>query len=1052
MGHLIDRLIAASIRHRAVVIIATVIVAVAGIWAFVTITTDAFPDLTPNQVIVMTTATGLSPSEVEQQVTYPMEVAMLGLPRTQNVRSISKVGLSVVSVTFDDDVDLYFARTQVQQRMQDAMAQLPAGAQPMLGPPATAMGEVFEYLVERDTTQAPADTAALVDLTNVQEYTIKPLLRTVPGVADVNTWGGMPQQYTVNVDPAKLAGYGLSMHDVETALANNNANFGAGYVEDRGERFTVRGLGRVLDTADIGSVVLVTRGATPVYVRDVGHVSLTTQPRYGAVTRDGKGEALSAVIIMLKGANGREVVQRVTERLDQIRPLLPKGVVIRPFYDQGEVVRRTTRTVYRNLLEGALLVIVVLLVFLRNARASLLTASVIPLSLLIAFFAMRRFDLSANLMSLGALDFGLIVDASVVMIENFVRRLRDPARHSDPREEIRLAASEVARPVVFGVAIIVAVYIPIFTLEGIEGRMFRPMAFTVCAAVLGSLILALTYIPATASFVLRRDTEARGDAHDGAWFVRLRTTYERWLDRTLAAPRRTMAAAVALLALALGAVPLLGTEFMPKLDEGYMLIESLRIPSISLPQGMVVSADVERTLKRFPEVANVVTNLGRPQEATETMALNQADVYVMFRPKSAWHAKSLDQLIPRMDSALSQIPGLTYEFSAPMAMRLDEVVSGVKTDLGVKIYGDSLPLLQEKADQIREIVERVRGAEDVSVGVSSGAMQLEVDLDRPRIARYGLNVADVREAVETGIGGMAATEVVDGRRRIPVVVRLAEAYRRTPEAVASTLVGTPAGGTVTLSQIAGVRAVEGPEVINHEGGLRYIVVQSNVRGRDLGGFAADVRTAVERNVSLPSGYFVTYSGQFENQARATRRLALIVPLVLLIIAGLLYSTFGTVRHTLIVMTAVPLALVGGIAALLARGIHLNLSASVGFIAVAGVAVLNALVMVAYINQLRSRGMSIDRAVHEGASVRLRPVLMTALVASMGFIPMATSTSSGAEVQRPLATVVIGGLVSATLLTLFVLPTIYAWVERRRSASFGEHTLGHVEEPHVVLRA
>ena len=619
----------------------------------------------------------------------------------------------------------------------------------------------------------------------------------------------------------------------------------------------MRGLGRVTDTADIASVVVATRGSTPVHVRDIGRVTLTTQPRFGAVTRDGKGEALSAVVIMLKGSNGREVVQRVTDRLGEIRPLLPKGVRIRPFYNQGEVVERTTRTVYRNLVEGALLVIVILFLFLRNVRASLLTASVIPLSLLIAFFAMRRFGLSANLMSLGALDFGLIVDASVVMIENCVRRLRQADDGVDVRAAIRVAASEVGRPIVFGVGIIVAVYIPIFTLEGIEGRMFRPMAFTVCAAVLGSLALALTYVPAMASLVLKSETVApddgSDDAHDGGWFVRLRRAYRRWLGRALSSPRRTVGAAIALFATSLAVVPLLGTEFMPKLDEGYMLIESNRIPSIALAQGMTVSGEIERTLKQFPEVANVVTNLGRPQEATETMALNQGDVYVTFKPKSAWRARSLQTLIPQMDSALAQIPGLDYDFSAPMAMRLDEVVSGVKTELGIKIYGDSLPLLQETAEQIKGVVAGVRGAEDVSIGVSAGAMQLEVALDRPTIARYGLNVADVREAVETGIGGMAATEVVDGRRRIPVVVRLEDAYRRTPEAVASTLVNTPGGGMVALSQIARVNTVEGPEVVNHENGLRYVVVQSNVRGRDLGGFVADVRRAVGRDVSLPAG-------------------------------------------------------------------------------------------------------------------------------------------------------------------------------------------------------
>jgi cobalt-zinc-cadmium resistance protein CzcA len=1034
---LIDGIIAAAIKYRLAVIGATVLLAAAGLWAFATLTTDAFPDLTPNSVIVMTTASGLSPVETEQQVTYPMEIAMLGLPRTTGVRSISKVGLSVVTVTFDDDVDLYFARAQVQQRMQDAVSQLPAGSQPMLGPPATAMGEVFEYLVERDTaaaTAAAADTATLIDLTNLQEYTIKPLLRTVPGVADVNTWGGMLQQFEVNADPAKLAGYALTLHDVGTALGRNNANFGAGYVEDRGERYTIRGLGRVADTADIGNVVIATRGATPVRLRDVATVSIAPQPRFGGVTRDGKGEALSAVVLMLKGANGREVVDRVTARLEEIKPLLPHGVRIRPFYNQGDVVQRTTHTVFKNLIEGALLVIAILFLFLRSARASLLTASVIPLSLLVAFLAMKRFGLSANLMSLGALDFGLIVDASVVMVENFVRRLGGSSGRDEDRQTVlRRAAFEVGRPIVFGVAIIVAVYIPIFTLEGIEGRMFRPMAFTVCAAVIGSLMLALIYVPAVASYLFapRGGSKDRDEVHEDArWFVTLRSRFARALEWSIGHRWSVIGTAIGLLVVSLGSVPFLGTEFMPKLDEGYMLIESRRIPSVSLAQAMSVSSEVERTLKRFPEVSSVVTNLGRPQEATETMALNQADVYVTFRPKDEWKAKSLDDLIPRMDSALAQIPGLDYDFSAPMAMRLDEVVSGVKTDLGIKIYGDSLPLLQEKAEAIKTAVAGVKGAEDVSVGVSAGAMQLELDLDRTAIARYGLNVADVREAMETGVGGMSATEVIDGRRRFPVVVRLGTSYRSTPEAVGQTLIRTPAGGTVTLSQLAQVRIVEGPEVINHEAGQRYVVVQSNVRGRDLGGFVADVRRTVSETVSLPSGYYIAYGGQFENQSRATKRLSLIVPLVLLLIAGLLYASFGTVRHALLVMLNVPFALVGGIGALWLRGIHLNLSASVGFIALFGVAVLNGVVLIAYINQLRAEGESLSDAVRDGAGTRFRPVLMTALVASVGFIPMALSTSSGAEVQRPLATVVIGGLVSATLLTLLVLPTVYTWVEER----------------------
>ena len=1041
MTAIIAWLIANSIKHRLAVIVATLTMAAAGLWAFATLKTDAFPDLTPNQVSVMTTARGLSPTEAEQELSYPMEIAMLGLPRATDVRSVSKEGLSVVTVTFEDGVDFYFARAQVQQRMQDAMAQLPPNAETMLGPPATPMGEIFQYSVEMDSATA-GDTATLIALTNLQEYTIRPLLRTVPGVADVNMWGGMPQQFQVNAHPAKLAGYNLTLQDIENALAENNANFGGGYIEDRGERFTLRGLGRVVAAEDIANVVLVTRAATPVRIRDVATVVITGVPRYGAVTRDGRGEVISAVVLMLKGANGRATVDLITKRLDEITPLLPRGVRIRPFYSQGEVVERTTRTVFRNLTEGALLVIAILFLFLRNVRASLLTASVIPLSLLAAFLAMKFFGLSANLMSLGALDFGLIVDASVVMVENFVRRLHET--RGEPSERVRVlqaAAFEVGRPIVFSVAIIIAVYIPIFTLEGLEGRMFRPMAFTVCAAVLGSLILALTYVPAAASYLLGRaqhhpsTTSANADAsvqpaHENApWFIRLRARYASLLDWALAHRRTVVASAVLLLAVAVGSVPFLGTEFMPKLDEGYLLIETRRIPSVSLGEGLRTSDEVERTLKRFPEVAFVVTNLGRPQEATETMALNQADVYITFKPRTG-DARTVDEIIPAMDSALAEIPGLDYEFSAPMAMRLEETISGVKTQLGIKVYGDSLELLQAKAEEILEVVEGIRGAEDASVGVSDGAMQLEIDVDREAIARYGLNVAQVREAVETGIGGSTATTVIDGRRRYPVVVRLDAAYRSTPEGVGSTLIATPSGGTVTLSQVARITTVEGPEVINHENGRRYVVVQSNVRGRDLGGFVNDVRAAVQAKVQMPDGYYTTYGGQFENQTRATKRLALIVPLVLLVIGALLYGSFGTLRHALLVMLNVPFALVGGIAALWLRGLNLNLSASVGFIALFGVAVLNGVVLISYINELRVRGRSLPDAVRLGADVRFRPVLMTALVASVGFIPMAISTSSGAEVQRPLATVVIGGLVSATVLTLLVLPTVYAWLEER----------------------
>jgi heavy metal efflux system protein len=1016
---MIEAIIRFSLRYRVAVIAAILVLIVAGGWALANINFDAFPDLTPNQVQVITVSPGLSPAEVENLVSYPMETAMMGLPRTHGVRSISKAGISVVTVSYEDDVDMYFARAQVTQRMQDATASLPAGYQPSLGPPATPMGEVFQYLVE-------AKNLSLMELKNIQEYTLKPLLRTIPGVADVNSWGGMVQQFQVLADPNKLAGYNLTLRDLEAALANNNGNFGAGYIEDRGERFTIRGLGRLTNTTDIGNVVIATRtGGTPVYVRDVADVTIGAMPREGAVSRDGQGETVSGMIVMLKGSNGKEVVTQVEQKLRELKPLLPAGVAVRPFYNQGEVVDRTTHTVFMNLLEGGLLVILVLFLFLRDIRASLIVASVIPLSLLFAFFLMKRFDISANLMSLGALDFGLIVDASVVMVENFVRRLgHGTAAKADRQELIREAAFEVGRPIVFGVLIIIAVYLPIFTLEGLEGRMFTPMAFTVCVAVLGSLALALAYVPMVSSFLLRNVEEK-----ESRWLEAVRSRYMKMLDWALDHRAVVIGSSAIVLTISLASVPFLGTEFMPKLDEGSMLIETRRLPSTSITQGMAIAKEVEKTLMQFPEVKSIVTKMGRPELATETMGLYAGDVYVLLNQRSKWKAKDNDALIAKMDAALKDIPGIDYNFTAPMAMRLDEAISGVRTELGVKVFGDELAVLERKAREIRDVIAKVRGAVDVSVDVSAGAMQVELDLDRTALARYGLNIADVRDAVQAGIGGVQASEIIEGRKRFPIVVRLAENYRGTPDVIGQLLISSPAGGRVMLSQIARVRVVEGPELINHENGERMVIVQSNVRGRDLGGFATDVRREVAERVSLPEGYFITYGGQFENQERAMARLKIIVPLVLLLIVGFLYASFGNGRQALLVMLNVPFALVGGIAALWFRHLHLNLSASVGFIALFGVAVLNGVVLVSYMNQLRTQGRPLLDAVREGAQVRLRPVLMTALVASFGFIPMATSTSPGSEVQRPLATVVIGGLITSTFLTLIVLPLVYEWLER-----------------------
>jgi cobalt-zinc-cadmium resistance protein CzcA len=817
------------------------------------------------------------------------------------------------------------------------------------------------------------------------------------------------------------------LKDLEERLRDNNGNFGAGYIESRGERFTVRGLGRLSNEIDIGNVVVATRGGTPIRVHDVAQVATGPMPREGAVSRDNRGETVAGMIVMLKGSNGRQVVGLVEDRLVEIRRLLPPGVSIRPFYNQGEVVDRTTRTVFTNLLEGGLLVALILFLFLRNLRASLITASVIPLSMLAAFVTMRRVGVSANLMSLGALDFGLLVDASVVMVENFVRRLEDTGHLSgDERTDlIRRAAFEVGRPIVFGICIIVAVYLPILSLQGLEGRMFTPMAFTVCVAVLGSLLLALTYVPMLSSFLLRGVDETRA-----RWFEALLEYYRRHLAWALLHRGIVIGGAVACLVAALTSVAFLGTEFMPALDEGSLLIETRRLPSTSLPQGMAIAREVERTLMQFPEVSSIVTKMGRPELATETMGLYAGDVYVNFKPRETWTTRSPEALVVRMNAALEHIPGIDYNFTAPMAMRLDEAISGVRTELGIKVFGDDLSALERKAREIREVIASVPGAADTSVDVSNGAMQVELALERTALARYGMNIADVREAIRTGVGGTEATEIVDGRRRFPVVVRLGEQYRGTPDAIGQIVMTTPSGAKVMLSQVARVQVIQAPELINHENGRRMVIVQSNVRGRDLGSFVAEVQREVSSRVSLPEGYFLTYGGQFENQQRAMSRLSIIVPIVLLLIAGLLYASFGSGRQALLVMLNVPMALVGGIGALWLRDLNLNLSAAVGFIALFGVAVLNGVVLITYINQLRSQGKPLLDAVREGSEARLRPVLITALVASVGFIPMATSTSPGSEVQRPLATVVIGGLITSTALTLVVLPLLYEWLEGR----------------------
>lgn len=1025
---MIRALIELSLTQRFLILALTLLLAGGGIYAFSQLPIDAFPDLTNNQVNIVTEAPGMAATEIEQLVTYPIESAMMGIRNTEEIRSISKFGLSLITIVFADNVDTYFARQLVNERLQEARTRIPAGLEPTLGPVATAFGEVYQYVIEGQGRSA-------MDLKTLHDWTIKPQLRTVPGVNEVNSWGGFVQQYHVLVEPERLLAYNLTLHDVQQALAASNANFGGSYIERGAESFTVRGLGR-FDPAQaeeqVRQVVIKAHNGVPVLVKDVASVEIGAAVRQGAVTKDGKGEVVSGMVIMTKGENSKAVIERVEERVSKIEKTLPTGVKLTPFYEQTTLVNRTINTVATNLIEGGLLVIIVLFLFLFNIRASLIVASVIPLSMLVAFIGMKIFGVSANLMSLGAVDFGLMVDGAVVMIENFISQMQNTnveaeaeAAHVDARKlVIRHAALEVGRPIVFGVLIIIAVYLPIFALQGLEARMFHPMALTVCCALIGALVLTLTFVPAVASFVLKPHHH-HGHEKVLQW---LQNHYRQLLARVLHWRWLTIGVALLIVSSALFSMKYLGTEFMPQLDEGALLIETRRLPSISLTQSVDIATMVEKVVREFPEVETVVTKIGRPDLATEAMGLYQGDVYVILKPHEQWTTvKTKEELIAKLDERLKDVPGVVYNFTQPLAMRLDEVISGVKADVAVKLFGDDSAVLEREAKKIESALRRVRGAADVQTETLSGAGELQISVNRDEMARYGLRVEDVKQLIETAIGGGMATEVIDGRRRVDVVVRLPEVRRKEIETIRALLVPTPGGERVTLGQIVTFRTAEGPEVVNREDAQRRIVIQSNVRGRDIGSFVAEAQSLIDREVKLPVGYYLTWGGEFENQQRAMKRLYVVVPLALLLIFLLLYSTFNSFQQATLIIFNVPFALVGGVAALWLRGLNLNLSAAVGFIALFGVAVLNGVVMVSYINSLRDRGWPLRRAVLDGASARLRPVLMTALVASLGFIPMALSTAPGAEVQRPLATVVIGGLITATLLTLLVLPTLYELV-------------------------
>ena len=868
-----------------------------------------------------------------------------------------------------------------------------------------------------------------MDRKTLHDWNVRYDLRTIPGVSEVNSWGGYTKQYAVEVNPFMLRRFGLTFADIVNRVADNNANFGGGFISHNDEQYTVRGLGRASNIPDLERIVVQSSNGVPVLLGNVAGIEARPLPRQGAVMHDAMGETVSGMVIAIRGTNGRKLIQAVKQRIAAMK--LPGGARLVPFYDQSVVIDATINTVKHNLMEAGLLVIAVLLVFLGNWRAALIVACVIPCSLLFGFMGMALFGVSANLMSLGAVDFGMIVDGSVVMVENFVGRL-DDAHGQDKQAVIAAAVHEVARPITFGVAIIIAVYLPIFTLQGLEGRMFHPMAVTVCSALLGSLLLALFVVPAVSSYILKqkRPTVKLQETKRDNWFSVVRVRYGRSLDWALRHRTPVLIAAGIVVTAALASLKYIGTEFMPRLDEGSIVITSKKLPGISLDESIYLGNRIEKVIRSFPEVTSVVTKLGRPDLATEAMSVYESDSYLTLAPKSNWkccHSKA--ELVEKLSEALDEIPGVAYEFTQPMQMRMDEVVTGIRGDVALKIFGGDVDLLDQLASRVQSVIGSVKGAADITKDVATGVPELRIELDRAELARYGLNVSDVQQFVEGMLGGKQVSEMIDGERRFGIVVRLPESYRNDIDMLGSLNVKAPDGALVQLRQLADLRIVRGAEVINRENARRRVAVQVSVRGRDLGGFVKEAQQKVGGAVKFPAGYSIEWGGQFENQQRANKRLAVVLPVSIAIIFALLFATFNNVKQALLILMIVPFALVGGVAALWLRGLNLSLSASIGFIALFGVAVLNGVVMVSHINALRTQGKNTDDAVKSGAQDRLRPVLMTALVASLGFIPMALATSRGAEVQRPLATVVIGGLITATLLTLYLLPILYPWFSK-----------------------
>ena len=1036
---MIDRILEFSLKNRLLIVLFSIGILGGGALALARLPIDAFPDVSPVLVQVITESPGSAPEEVEKLITYPVEVAVNGIPGVDHTKSISAFGISQISVYFKDDVDIYFARQLVLERLQQAKEEIPPGmGEPTLGPITTGLGQIYQYVV-RGAGHDP------MELRTLQDWIVKYNLRTVPGVTEVLSFGGNVKQYQARIDPRALIQYGVTLAQVREALQVNNRNVGGGYIVRGSEEYIVRGIGLAENLDDLGNVIVAERGGTPIFVRNVSQVAIGPEVRRGAVTMNGRGEVTAGIVLKRIYENTEQVIQSVKAKVTEINRSLPDGVLVVPFYDQADLIERAVATVRDALLEGVVLIVVILFLFLGNVRSALIVTAMLPLSLLLAFMLMKYMGFSANLMSLGglAIGIGMMVDGGVVMVENVYRHLSErptadshggtstrtsaewpSARRESAMHLILRSAKEVGRPIVFAIVIIIIVFLPLFTLEGVEGKMFKPMAFAISFAMLGSLIFSLTVVPVLCSFFLK------GGSDEDTWIMRkIKQPYLPALRWSLVNRKKMLLGALSALAVSLLIVPFLGTEFVPQLEEGSIQYRVTLAPSAGLDEAIRTGTEIERIVKTFPEVEDVVSKIGRAEAGGDPEPVNNIEALITLKPGKEWKSgRSKPELVEALEHKMGQFPGVALNFSQPIAMRVDELLSGVKAQLAIQLFGDDVDELVRTADEIQRVVSAIRGAADVQAEQVTGQPQLQIAVDRSAIARYGINVDNVQEAIETAIGGAAAGQVFEGIRRFDINVRLQEPYRRDVETIGNLLIATHDGARVPLSQIAAVRTVVGPKQINHDNGQRRIVIQLNVRGRDMGGFVAEAQRLIAARVKLPAGYFVTWGGQFENQQRAMRRLMIIVPITIGLIYLLLFSSFGSLKQAALIILNVPFALIGGILGLAISRQYLSVPASVGFIALFGVAVLNGVVLVSYINSLRQEGMSLHDAVYEGTILRLRPVLMTATVAILGLLPLLFSGGAGSEVQRPLAAVVVGGLITSTALTLLLLPTLYGWFE------------------------